>query len=86
MEHTDTVRYTATAVIPTIRRQGRSVAWLSREVGVSRQYLSDVAHGHIPVRRDFAERVASHLGVPFFLIFDVSDGRNARPVGQEEAA
>lgn len=75
MEHNEETRYTAKAVIPTIRKQGRNVAWLSREVGVSRQYMSDVAHGHVPVRKEFAERVATHLGVPFFVVFDVSDGR-----------
>lgn len=86
MEQTDTVRYIAIAVIPTIREQGRNVAWLSRQMGVSRQYMSDVAHGHIPVRKEFAERVASHLGVPFFLIFDLSDGRESLSVGRKEAA
>lgn len=78
MEHS-TERYTAHAVIPTVRKQGRNVAWLSREVGISRQYMSDVAHGHIPVRRELAERIGAVLGVPFFVLFGVSDGVVALP-------
>jgi hypothetical protein len=48
--------------------------------------MSDVAHGHIPVRRDFAERVADELDIPlFFLIFGVSNDTEIEPVVQEAA-
>jgi len=85
MEHNLDSRYIASAVIPTVRQQGRSVSWLSRQMGVSRQYMSDVAHGHLPVRQQFAERVATVLGVPFFVLFDVSDGVETTPI-QEAVA
>lgn len=47
--------------------------------------MSDVAHGHLPVRQQFAERVATVLGVPFFVLFDVSDGVETTPI-QEAVA
>lgn len=79
MEHNVTAQYRATNVIPTIREQGRSVSWLARQVGLSRQYVSDIAHGHFTVREDVARRVGTALGVPFFVLFDVSDGGSFPP-------
>ena len=86
MEQTLTAQYRATNVIPTIREQGRSVAWLARQIGLSRQYVSDIAHGHMAVREDVARRVGAALGVPFFVLFDVSDGGDIPLSGRTEVA
>jgi plasmid maintenance system antidote protein VapI len=73
MAHMAEPRYRAETVAQTIKAQGRSVTWLARQIGVSRGYTSDVVHGRYTVKRDFAERIAAALGMPFFLAFAVSD-------------
>lgn len=65
-------RYRATNVLETIRDQGRTVAWLSRRIGISRQYTSGVVHGHTVVREEVARRIADQLAVPLFLLFELS--------------
>lgn len=46
-----------------IRAQGRTVAWVAARLGLERAYLSMMLHGHRPMRRDVAERLALVLGV-----------------------
>jgi transcriptional regulator with XRE-family HTH domain len=62
-------RYKTTKGLATLREQGRSVTWLARRLGVSRQYASDVLHGHYAIRRELAERIAGLLGVEADEIF-----------------
>lgn len=78
-------RYSATAVLATIREQGRSIVWLAGKLGMSRQYTSDVAHGRCVVREDIARRVADALNVPLFLLFNVSDGNKSEHTGENVA-
>jgi len=47
------------------------MTWLAQQLGVSRQYTSDVAHGNRTCNRDTAERMSAALGVPLFLVFDL---------------
>lgn len=68
----DEPRYRASGVAATIKAQGRSVAWLARQIGFSRQYTSDVVHGRYVVRQEVAEKIATTLGLPLFLCFSVS--------------
>jgi plasmid maintenance system antidote protein VapI len=72
-------RYRATNVVLTIRDQGRTVSWLARRIGVSRQYTSSVVHGHIDVAEPVAIRIATEIGVPFFLLFEVSKSSEINP-------
>lgn len=76
MKHTDPKRYRATSVAELIRAQGRSVAWLARQIGLSRQYTSGIVHGHVEVNEAIAQRIASMLMTSLFLAFDVSDDTN----------
>jgi transcriptional regulator with XRE-family HTH domain len=77
-------RYRATNVIPTLRDQGRTVSWLARRVGLSRQYTSDIVHGHVDAHGPLAERISEALGVPLFLLFAVSDGIEIDPKRMKE--
>lgn len=83
MQHTTMARYRANAVADTVRAQGRSVAWLARQLGMSRPYTSDIVHGRIVVRRDVAERIAALLGMAFFVAFEVSDDTEKTPLGEQ---
>jgi transcriptional regulator with XRE-family HTH domain len=85
MEQMPVTRYEAKNVASTIREQGRSVAWLAREIGLSRQYTSDAVHGNVVVKSAIAEKIAKALGVPLFLIFDVSDSGDIPLMSTSEA-
>jgi plasmid maintenance system antidote protein VapI len=84
MKHTPR-RYRATHVAETIRDQGRTVAWLARRIGWSRQYTSGVVHGHIDVREEVARQIADVIGVPIFLLFELSGGTVLEPSSSVEA-
>jgi len=49
------------------------MTWLARQLGFSRQYTSDVAHGHRTCNQDTAERMAAAIGLPLFLGFELLD-------------
>jgi hypothetical protein len=59
--------------IAIVRTQGRSVAWIARSVGASRQYTSDALHGHRTVTPAFARSVERLIGRSLFLPVAVSD-------------
>ncbi len=79
MQHTIARRYRATTIAELIRAQGRSVAWLARQLGLSRQHTSAIVHGHVAVPEPVAERIAGLLMTSIFLAFDVSDDTIATP-------
>jgi len=53
--------------------QGRRVDWLGRQVGVSRQYVSDAIHGNRSVTYARATSIADALGVEVSDIFRDED-------------
>lgn len=78
-------RYKARQIAQTIREQGRSVTWVARQIGVSRQYTSDVVHGHRTVTEPMARRISGVLGMPFFLGWELSGDNSARNSTEEAA-
>lgn len=74
-------------LIATIRDQGRTVSWLARRLGISRQYTSDFVHGKYAIRPEIAHRTSDLLGLPFFSAFNVSSGTDvvSTSVAPEEA-
>lgn len=67
---TDT-KYIATNLDRVLTEQGRLRSWLAAEVGVSRSLITMIAKGQRPVNREMGERIATSIGVPFFVLFDV---------------
>lgn len=86
MQQITSARYRATSVTDTLRAQGRTVTWLAQRIGLSRQYTSDVVHGHVAVGEEVAERISAILGVSLFLVFDVSDSTENVPETKASAA
>lgn len=82
MQHTAIKRYRATTIAELIRAQGRSVAWLARQLGLSRPYTSDIVHGHVEISEQTAERIATLLMTSLFLAFTVSNDTYSTPIGK----
>lgn len=68
-----TRRLRATRLNEVIRTQGRTKRWLAAQVGLSESYLGRIIKGTFPVGEGKAEDIARELGVPLFLVFEVTD-------------
>lgn len=80
MTHT---KYIATNLDRVLTEQGRLRSWLADEVGVSRSLITMIAKGQRSVSRELGERIATAIGVPFFVLFDVRERSNdVREVAQ----
>ena len=66
-------RATDNAIRILRHEQGRRVDWLSRQVGVSRQFVSDAIHGNRPVTYVRAAQIAAILGVEVADLFRDED-------------
>jgi transcriptional regulator with XRE-family HTH domain len=80
-----TPRYRATNLEETLEAQGRTRAWLGRQLGQHRSYVVHVAKGRRTVSESTARRIAELLGVPFFMIFELSTD-DETPSPEKEAA
>lgn len=69
-----TQRFRATHLEEVLATQGRTKAWLGRQIGVHRSMAVHIAKGRRNVDLKTGERVAALLGVPFFVLFELSDG------------
>jgi transcriptional regulator with XRE-family HTH domain len=67
MEVTPT-RFSGSKIGDVLSAQGRRRDWLAAQVGVSASTVTRWINGDIAISRAHAERVASVLGVPFFVI------------------
>lgn len=47
---------------------------------MSRQYTSGLVHGHFDVSEHVAMRVATEIGVPLFLLFELSESTDIAPI------
>lgn len=70
---TDTDRFSAGNLGAVLREQGRRQDWLSRQIGVSEALISKVLKGERTLSRTHAERVATALNVPFFMLFELRE-------------
>lgn len=53
-----------------LAKQGRSIAWLAREAGISRAYAWKMLHGDSPMTAEFKAAASKALGVPEDVLFD----------------
>lgn len=44
--------------------QGRSPEWLAEVTGYSREHVSRLLNGHLPITAKFADRAGRALGIP----------------------
>lgn len=70
----NTKRYRATALSQVLRDQGRHQKWLASRVGMTEATLSRVVNGISRIEAGKAGQIAAILGVPLFLVFELSDG------------
>jgi hypothetical protein len=62
--------YRATHLRTTMRHQGRTLAWLGRRCGRSRQHLSRIASGQRTAPALLASTISGLLGVPVDVVFE----------------
>lgn len=79
-------RLKATQLEEVIRSQGRTKRWLAGRVGLSESYLGRIVNGTFPVREEKAARIADELGVPLFLVFELTDVRHSISIQEEVAS
>jgi transcriptional regulator with XRE-family HTH domain len=69
----DEQRYDATLLAKVLRDQGRKQRWLAAEIGTNESLVSEWVNGRRTVSEHRARQVASVLGVPFYLLFHVTE-------------
>lgn len=84
----ESTQFRATGLHDTLRTQGRKARWLAEKAGVSESLLSHAMKGRRTVNATAANRIAELLGVPFFVLWELSDGDKSSPrvVAEEQAA
>lgn len=75
-------RYRATNLGEVMQAQGRRQTWLAAQLGVHKSLITHILKGRRSVARDSGERIASLMGVPFFVLFELSDETNLSPEGE----
>lgn len=80
------LRYSGMNIRAVLDTQGRRQDWLAEQVGISDALLSMAINGKRTLGADVAKRIATVLGVPFFVIFESPIGRKRGPIGNEETA
>lgn len=80
------LRYSGTNIRAVLDAQGRRQDWLADQVGISDALLSMAINGKRTLGAGVAKRIATVLGVPFFVIFESPIGRENGPAGREESA
>lgn len=66
-------RLWATQLGTVIRTQDRTARWVAQQAGLSESYLSRIITGVFPLGEERAQTIADLLGVPLFLVFEVTD-------------
>ena len=61
------------------------MTWLARQLGFSRQYTSDVAHGQRTCNQETADRMAAMIGLPLFLGFELLDSNKSLLTSRDAA-
>ncbi len=66
-------RYDATLLAQVLRDQGRKQRWLAAEIGTHESLVSEWINGRRLIGEPRARQVAKALGVPFYLLFNVTE-------------
>ena len=70
-------RFKATeGLATTLVTQGRKQRWLANQLGISDGQMSRVLSGEKTMPEELANKAASLLQVPFFLLFELTDVSN----------
>lgn len=64
-----------------IEGQGRTQSWIASRISVSRFLMSHIVAGRRAINVDQADEVAEILGLPLFLLFDVTDDTKKMTTG-----
>lgn len=66
-------RFVTTNLNAIIEGQGRTKRWVASKAGFSESMLGHVLAGRKTIGRESAEKIATALGVPFFVLFESTD-------------
>ena len=66
-------RYDATLLAQVLRDQGRKQRWLAERIGTHESLVSEWVNGRRTISEHRARQIASVLGVPFYLLFPVTN-------------
>lgn len=69
-EHMKELRMRSTGLKNVMEAQGRKKRWLADEVKLSESYLGRVINGTRTISKSDADRIATALGIPLFLLFE----------------
>jgi hypothetical protein len=72
-------RYRATNLEDILCSQGRTKAWLGRQIGVHRSFVVHLAKGRKTADEAMAKQIAGLLGMPLFLLFELSEDALVTP-------
>lgn len=70
----ESAQYRAIGLRETLKLQGRKARWLAQKVGVHEALLSHAMSGNRTIDATAANRISELLGVPFFVLWELSDG------------
>lgn len=66
-------RYDATLLAQVLRDQGRKQRWLASAIGTHESLVSEWVNGRRTIGERRARQIADILGMPFYLLFPVTD-------------
>lgn len=75
----------ADRLLDLLETQGRRKSWLARQAGHHPSMISHAIAGRTTVSAVAAERMATALGVPFSLLFEVSADTDSVSAGEAAA-
>lgn len=78
-------RYRATNLETVMEQQGRRGVWLAEQLGISRSRMTHIAKGRRMIDETRAKQAAKLLGVPFSLLFELSDDSETPSIVGEAA-
>lgn len=82
----ESTQFRATGLHDTLKTQGRKARWLAQKAGISESLLCHAMKGRRTVNATAANRIAELLGVPFFVLWKLSDGDQNSPSENGEQA
>lgn len=77
-------RVRATNLEAVILNQGRTKKWVADHGGFSQSMLSHLLAGRKTIAADAADRIATALGVPVFVLFESADAEQMSAITDRE--
>ncbi len=72
-------RFTAPNLDATLKAQGRTKRWVASQVGVHESMIGHVVSGRRSLAEPMAQRIATLIGVPFTMLFELPCGSDQLP-------